>query len=145
MFQSDRRPEHTPLQNGSVFDCLIVTCIIEGDCKLSTAMSAMHRCASGSKWEVDGVVISPTLKKPKKRRVEAAPYQLCVPFLPLRGPHLMQLPEDVWCYWETFLGFASPFRLHPLNTPHHVLEAWHLCSLAKRVRITGTYLEVMHC
>ena len=72
MFQSDQRPEHTPLQNGSVFDCLIVTCIIEGDCKLSTAMSAMHRCASGSKWEVDGVVISPTLKKPKKHRVEAA-------------------------------------------------------------------------
>ena len=61
-----------PRRNGSVFDCLIETRTNDGFRALSTATSDKHRCTPGSYDFTSGVVISPTLRKAKKQRQQAA-------------------------------------------------------------------------
>ena len=62
----------TPFRNGSVFDCLMVICRIVGCCALSTATSSTLKCIFGSNVVSLGTVISPTRRKAKKQRHDAA-------------------------------------------------------------------------
>ena len=62
----------TPLQKGSVFDCLIFTCNIRGLFRLSIVISLRHRWHVWLNWSSDGTVNSLKHRNPKKVRQHAA-------------------------------------------------------------------------
>ncbi len=62
----------TPRRKGSVFDCLIVMHITDGDFELSTDTSLTPRSTEASYPASLGAVISPVRRKAKKPRQHAA-------------------------------------------------------------------------
>ena len=105
-----------PWQNGSVFDCLIVICIMEGCLVSSTATSFIAKCTASSNSLSDGTVISPAQKRQK-----CINSTLPISFLYCSPPCALTKPPKACSVWQgKLLGVASypyPSLLHAVLFP----------------------------